>query len=114
MHKDGYVIEEIVEYHNFSLAFDTVLSGKKRKKCRTGRNLISHKDDKIEKFIACIKSGWKEPIMFREAEVTDGIKTRRIQIIPIEDRIKASAVMNVVDMHLRKRFIRTTSASIKK
>ena len=113
MHKDGYVIEEIVEYHNFSLAFDTVLSGKKRKKCRTGRNLISHKDDKIEKFIACIKSGWKEPIMFREAEVTDGIKTRRIQIIPIEDRIKASAVMNVVDTHLRRRFIRTTSASIK-
>ena len=44
MHREGYIIEEIVEYDNFSLAFDTVLSGRKRKKSRTGRNLIANKE----------------------------------------------------------------------
>ncbi|MBP9984145.1 MAG: hypothetical protein KBF13_03375 [Prevotella sp.] len=113
MRREGYIIEEIVEYHNMSESFDTVLSGRKRKKSRTGRNLLARKEKKIEKFIDCINSGWSEEIKYREIDVVDGIKHRRLQVISIEDRIKAGAVMNVVDNHLRKRFIRTTSASIK-
>ena len=113
MHREGYIIEEIVEYDNFSLAFDTVLSGRKRKKSRTGRNLIANKENKIEQLIECIRRGWIEPIKYKEIDVDDGVKPRRVQVVSIEDRIKASAVMNVVDKHLKKRFIRTSSASIK-
>ena len=113
MHREGYIIEEIVEYNNFSLAFDTVLSGRKRKKSRTGRNLIANKENKIEQLIECIRRGWIEPIKYKEIDVDDGVKPRRVQVVSIEDRIKASAVMNVVDKHLKKRFIRTSSASIK-
>ena len=48
------------------------------------------------------------------AEIFEGGKLRRIQVIPMYDRIAVHAIMAVVDCHLRKRFIRTTSASIKK
>ena len=34
-------------------------------------------------------------------------------MLPMKDRIAIHAVMNVVDEHLRRRFIRTTAASIK-
>ena len=43
----------------------------------------------------------------------EGGKLRRIQILTMKDRIAVHAIMAVVDRHLRKRFIRTTSASIK-
>ena len=50
---------------------------------------------------------------YREREILESGKLRRIQVLPMKDRIGVHAVMNVVDRHLRKRFIRTTSASIK-
>jgi hypothetical protein len=46
-------------------------------------------------------------------DVFEGGKLRHIQVISYSDRIAAHAIMNIVDKHLRKRFIRTTSASIK-
>lgn len=45
--------------------------------------------------------------------VDDGPKVRIVQAVSLEDRIVLNAVMNVVDRHLKVRFIRTTSASIK-
>ena len=51
---------------------------------------------------------------YREREIIEGGKLRRIQVIPMKDRIAVHAIMAVVDRHLRKRFIRTTSASIKR
>ena len=45
--------------------------------------------------------------------VDDGPKVRIVQSVSLEDRIVLNAVMNVVDRHLKVRFIRTTSASIK-
>ena len=50
---------------------------------------------------------------FRERTIKEGNKLRRIQILSMKDRIAIHAIMSVVDKHLRKRFIRTTSASIK-
>ena len=43
-----------------------------------------------------------------------GKATPHLQVIPMKDRIAVHAIMAVVDRHLRKRFIRTTSASIKR
>lgn len=46
--------------------------------------------------------------------VTDGPKVRRVQAIPIIDRIAANAVMSVIERHVFRRYIRTTGASIKR
>lgn len=40
-------------------------------------------------------------------------RCRRIQVLTMKDRIAVHAVMSVGDEHLKRRFIRTTSASIK-
>ena len=51
-------------------------------------------------------SGYKERI------VTDGPKDRRVQAIPIIERIGVNAVMSVVEQKVFRKYIRTTSASI--
>ena len=42
------------------------------------------------------------------------VKKRILQILSMKDRIAVFAIMNVVDRHLQKRYIRTTGASIKR
>ena len=42
---------------------------------------------------------------YREREIIEGGKLRRIQVIPMKDRIAGHASMALVDRHLRKRFI---------
>ena len=113
MRRDGYIIEEIVDYGNMSDSFDTVLRGKKRKRCRQGRWLIAHRDEVIKDLSARIADGTFTVKDYREREIVEGGKVRRIQVLSMYDRIGVNAVMSVVDRHLRKRFIRTTSASIK-
>lgn len=113
MRRDGHVIEEIVDYGNMSESFDTVLRGTKRKRCRQGRWLLSHRDEVIKELSERIANGTFAVSGYREREIQEGGKTRRIQVLSMYDRIGVHAVMNVVDKHLRKRFIRTTAASIK-
>lgn len=113
MKRDGYIMDEITEYANMLEAFKTVMAGKKRKETRIGRHLIAHQDDYLQKFADSLKNGWPEDIRYNEIEITDNGKNRMIQIVSLQDRIKANAVMSVVDKHLKKRFIRTTAASIK-
>lgn len=113
MRRDGYIIEEIVDYGNMSESFDTVLRGSKRKRCRQGRLLIAHREEVIRDLSARIAAGTFTVKDYREREIMEGGKLRRIQVLSIYDRIAVHAVMNVVDRHMRKRFIRTTSASIK-
>lgn len=113
MRREGYIIQEIVDYGNMSESFDTVLRGMKRKRCRQGRWLLAHRKEVIRDLSRQIADGTFNVTDYREREILESGKLRRIQVLPMKDRIGVHAVMNVVDRHLRKRFIRTTSASIK-
>ena len=113
MRREGYIIQEIVDYGNMSESFDTVLRGMKRKRYRQGRWLLAHREEVIRDLSRQIADGTFNVTDYREREILESGKLRRIQVLPMKDRIGVHAVMNVVDRHLRKRFIRTTSASIK-
>ena len=114
MRRVGHIIEEIVEPSNMEASFRQVLRGRKRKRSRQGCYLLAHKPEVLKELTAQIASGTFRVKDYREREIVEGGKLRRIQVIPMKDRIAVHAIMAVVDRHLRKRFIRTTSASIKK
>lgn len=113
MRREGHIIEEIVDRHNMLLSFDTVIRGKKRKHCRQGQWLLAHRDEVLDELAAKIADGTFKVKDYREREIFEGGKLRKIQVLSMYDRIGVHAVMNVVDKHMRTRFIRTTSASIK-
>ena len=56
MRREGYIIEEIVDYSNMAESFDTVLRGSKRKRCRQGRWLLAHRDEVIRELAERIRS----------------------------------------------------------
>ena len=113
MHREGHIIDEIVRYSNMSEAFDRVLRGRKRKKHRQGRELLRHKEETIAGLAARIADASFTLGGYHERDILEYGKKRRLQILSMKDRIAVYAVMNVVDRHLRKRYIRTTCASIK-
>nr|DAU35554.1 MAG TPA: hypothetical protein [Caudoviricetes sp.] len=113
MHREGYIMEEVTDYGNMSEAFDAVLRGKKRKTCRQGRYLLEHRDEVIAELTAKLKDGSFRLGGYHERIICEYGKERHLQILSMYDRIAVYAVMNVMDAHLRKRFIRTTGASIK-
>lgn len=113
MKRDGYIIEEIVERNNLEESFDTVVRGNKRKATKEGQWLWEHREAFLNEVAAELSHGTitlSKPI---NREVVEHGKIRHIQIFDMKSRIKVNAVMSVVDKHLRGRFIRTTSASIK-
>jgi len=114
MKRDGYVIEEIITLDNLNEAFFSVLSGKKRKDTAEGRWLIAHRNEFLRDVAIEICSGNIQFGDWHEKVIIEAGKERRIQVFDMKTRIKVSAVMQVVDKHLRKRYIRTTSSSIKK
>ena len=113
MHREGFIMEEITAYGNMSEAFDAVLRGKKRKTCHQGRLLLQHRDEVIAELTAKLTDGSFRLGGYHERIICEYGKERHLQILSMKDRIAVYAVMNVVDAHLRKRFIRTTGASIK-
>lgn len=113
MKRDGYIIEEIVQQSNLEQAFDSVVRGTLRKSLREGRWLIEHRTAFLQQVRDEIVSGKILLGKFHEKTITEGGKTRVIQVFSMRDRIKINAVMCIVDAHLRKRYIRTTAASIK-
>ncbi len=113
MRREGHIIEEIVEYSNMAESFDQALRGSKRKKSRQGRYLLAHREEVIKELSARIADGSFTVANYRERTINESGKQRRIQILTMKDRIAVHAIMSVVDAHLKKRFIRTTSASIK-
>lgn len=112
MRREGYIIEEIVDYSNMAESFNQVLRGKKRKRCRQGKYLLAHREEVIQELTQQIADGSFKVSGYREREIMEGGKLRRIQVLSMKDRIAVHAIMAVVDRHLKKRFIRTTSASI--
>ena len=116
MRREGHIIEEIVEYSNMAESFDQVLSGTKRKKSHQGRYLLAHREEVIKELSERIASGTfhvtKKDI--EEKDIIEAGKLRHIQFFKkLKNSIAVHAIMSVVDKHLKKRFIRTTSASIK-
>lgn len=114
MHREGYIMQEITSYGNISEAFDRVLRGKKRKKCRQGRYLLAHREEVIAELTAKLADGSFRLGSYHERIICENGKVRHLQILSMYDRIAVYAVMNVVDQYLHKRYIRTTGASIKK
>lgn len=116
MRREGHIIEEIVEYSNIAESFDQVISGAKRKESRQGRYLLAHREEFIKKLSERIVSGqfYVTPNDIEEKDIIEAGKLRHIQFFKsLKNSIAAHAIMSVVDKHLKKRFIRTTSASIK-
>ena len=114
MRRKGYIVEEIIEPSNMEDSFNQVLRGTKRKRSRQGRYLLAHKKEVLEELTAQIASGSFRVKDYHEREIVEAGKLRHIQILSMKDRIAVHAIMSVVDEHLRRRFIRTTSASIKR
>ena len=81
MRREGYIIEEIVEYGNMSDSFDTVLRGTKRKRSRQGRWLLAHRDEVIRDLTERIASGTFTVKDYREREIVEGGKLRKIQVL---------------------------------
>ncbi len=113
MRREGHIVEEVVEYSNMAESFDQVLRGSKRKKSRQGRYLLAHREEVIKELSERIAAGTFTVANYRERTINESGKERRIQVLTMKDRIAVHAIMSVVDRHLKKRFIRTTSASIK-
>jgi len=114
MKRDGYIIEEIVEQSNLEEAFDAVVRGTERKELSEGKWLLEHRAEYLQQVREEILSGKVVLGDYHEKIIKEGGKTRHIQVFNMHDRIKINAAMAVVDKHLRKRYIRTTGASIKK
>lgn len=114
MRRIGYVIEEITQRENMENSFDVVLHGTKRKRSKQGRYLLAHREKVIEELTNSIAKGEYKVSGYHNLNIVEGGKDRIIQIIPMKDRIAVHAIMHIVDKHLRRIFIRTTGASIKK
>lgn len=114
MRREGHIIEEITAYPNMSQSFDQVLRGTVRKRSRQGRWLLAHREEVIAELSAKIADGsYYIAGGYRERTIVEGGKERHIQILTMKDRIACHAIMAVVDAHIKRRFIRTTGASIK-
>lgn len=113
MWREDNIIEEIVEDSNIEDAIKTVLRKRRRKRSFAGRRILADVPKAVERIRQRIRSGRFKLGGYREMTVDDGPKVRIVQSVSLEDRIVLNAVMNVVDRHLKVRFIRTTSASIK-
>ena len=113
MKRDGYIIEEIVEQSNLEASFDSVVRGTLRKRLREGQWLLENREAFLQSVREEILSGKVQLGDYHEKVIKEGGKIRQIQVFSMRDRIKINAVMSVVDKHLRRRYIRTTAASIK-
>lgn len=111
--KTAKIIDEIIEYGNISNSIDVVLRGRRRKRLRTGRYILEHRDEIIAKLQKEIKEGTFCITGYREMEVKDSGKVRRVQSVSLYERIGCNAIMHIVEQHIFRRYIRTTGASIK-
>lgn len=115
MRREGYIIEEVIKYDNMNDSFKKVLKGTKRKRSQEGRSLLANKKKVIKDLSRLIKSGRfaLKPRDIKEKDIVEAGKERHIQFLKrYKKSIAVHAIMAVVDRHLKRRFIRTTSASI--
>lgn len=113
MKRYGYLIEEIIEPQNILESFNYVLRGNKRKRTRTGKYLLEHKEQILEKVRNDISSGKFKISGYHEKVINERGKERVIQCVPLYDRIVLHAIMTIVEKYLVRRFIPDSAASIK-
>ena len=80
MRREGYIIEEIIEYSNMSEAFDSVLRGTDRKRSRQGRFLLAHREKIITELTASIADGSFRLGGYHEREIEEYGKKRILQM----------------------------------
>ena len=112
MRREGNIIQEIVEYGNMSDSFDQVLRGTVRKQCREGKQLLAHREEVIANLQREIADGTFTVTEYRERDIYEYGKHRRLQIVAMERRIGCHAIMRVVDRHVHRRVIRPTGGTI--
>ena len=96
-------------------SFKHVLKGTKKKRSQQGRRLLANKNKVIKELSRLIKSGRfaLKPRNIKEKDIVESGKERHIQFLKsYKKSIAVHAIMAVVDKRLKRRFIRTTSASI--
>ncbi|MDD4115867.1 MAG: reverse transcriptase domain-containing protein [Massilibacteroides sp.] len=113
MRRKGYIIEEIVERSNMEDSFDYVMRKKKHKRSRTGRLLLKNREQVIDELSMSITSGTFNISGYREYEICERGKVRKIQCIRLKERIALNAIMRGDEKHLNRRFIADSAASIK-
>lgn len=113
MKRERDIIKEIIEPHNLYNSISVVMRGKKLKRTRIGRWIMKNEDKVADILSRKIKEGTFCITGYKERLVTDGPKDRRVQAIPIIERIGVNAVMSVFERKVFRRYISTTSASIK-
>lgn len=113
MRRDGYIIDEIVTRENMNASFNYVMRGRKRKTSRSGRYIMVHREEVISSIVNDILSGEYRVSGYNEYVISERGKMRKIQSIPLYDRIALNAIMRIVEKHLQSRWINTTAASIK-
>ena len=113
MKREGYIIEEIIDWGNLQDSFDTVVRGSYRKRTREGKWLLKHRDAFLLDIKQQIENADIKFHPWHERIIKEGRKLRNIQVFCMKDRILINAVMSVVDRHVRPRLIRTTSSAIK-
>lgn len=113
MRREANVMAEVLDYSNIYAAIDEVLAGTERKKTAEGRHILEHRDEVIAQLQRELGDGSFELGSWEDREILEAGKRRHLQIFSQIKRIGINAVMRVVDARLRKRFIRTTGASIK-
>lgn len=110
--KNDHLIEAITEESNLNESIDRVLRGRRRKRTKAGRYILSHRKEIIERLQREIRSGTFKVTHYKEMMVTDGPKVRRVQSVSLYERIGCNAIMRVVEAVIKKHYIMTTASSI--
>ena len=111
--KTSNIINEIVELGNLNNSIDVVLRGTKRKATTNGKRILANRQAIMDKLADEIKNGTFGLSGYTEMLVTDGPKIRKVQSVSLYERIGVNAIMNIVEAHIFRKYIRTTNASIK-
>ncbi len=112
--KKANIIEEIVSEVNLRESIARVMRGKKRRRTREGRWIMSHQDEVVRILRERISSGEFRVTAIGEMMVDDGPKVRHVQYC--KKRVEAiglHAIMRVVESKVNNRLVKTTAASIK-
>ena len=111
--KKDNIIAEIVTDEHLNYSIDMVLDTKQRKRSPGGRNVLRNRDRIVGRLRKEITEGTFHLHGYHERQVKDGPKVRTVQCTCLYDRIGLYAIMDVVERHVKRKYIRTTAASIK-
>lgn len=110
--KNDGLIEQIVSDANLDLAIETVLRTKKRRKSKGGKRILTHREEVKQRLRKEISEGTFRITGYEEFQVKDGGKVRKVQCINLYQRIGVSAIMEIIERYVKRRYIKTTASSI--